>query len=88
MRGHFGRPDAFYAAIQAHVLTQNAALDVPLPRSECQAIARSIHRWIVTKSDIWKNGSVVYEETLSTIQSARSQRRRRWYTEVIAQTAD
>lgn len=61
-------------AIHSEVHTLNAAYSEPLPHSEARAIAASIHRWITTRSRIWKDGIVVYEATLSTIQSARGRR--------------
>lgn len=73
-------------AITAGVNERNAAFADPLPASEARAIAASIHRWIVTRSRIWADGTTVYEATFTTIQSARGRKsgkaRRSIYDEV------
>lgn len=61
-------------AISHEVHGLNATYSEPLPHSEACAIAASIHRWITTRSRIWADGIVVYEATLSTIQSARGRK--------------
>lgn len=74
LRHHWGDPDGLGAAIrdQAHAL--NSEFSEPLPAREVDQIAASIHRWIITRSRMWADGSVVYEATFSTIQSARGRR--------------
>nr|WP_011114840.1 replication initiation protein [Rhodococcus sp. B264-1]AAD43817.1 putative theta replicase [Rhodococcus rhodochrous]AAP58733.1 putative theta replicase [Rhodococcus sp. B264-1] len=61
-------------ALHREVTALNASYTEELPPSEARAIAASIHRWITTRSRIWKDGIAVYEATLSTIQSARGRK--------------
>lgn len=76
-----------HTAITGHVQELNAGFSEPLPANEAAGIARSIHRWITTRSQMWLDGAVVYEATLSTIQSHRGrksgQKRRAIYQQVI-----
>ena len=51
-------------AITTDVHALNAEFSEPLPASEADGIARSIHRWITTRSRMWKDGAVAYEATL------------------------
>ena len=76
IRHHFGDPESLQAAIHTHVATLNAEFTEPLPHSEAKAIANSIHRWITTKSRMWKDGAAVYDATFTTIQSNRGRRPR------------
>lgn len=76
VRKYFGEPDQLAAAVLDYAVLLNAEFSEPLPLSEVRAIAASIHRWIVTKSDLWRDGAVVFEATFSTIQAARV--RKRW----------
>lgn len=46
----------------------------PLPVAEVDQIARSIHRWIITKSRMWADGPAVYDATFTLIQSARGRK--------------
>ena len=46
----------------------------PLPTTEVNHIARSIHQWIITKSRMWVDGPAVYEATFTTIQSIRGKK--------------
>lgn len=71
VRHHFGDPDGLEAAIHTRVHELNAEFTEPLPTSEANGIARSISRWIITRSRLWHDGPAVYEATFSTIQSAR-----------------
>ncbi|MGW8701857.1 replication initiation protein, partial [Streptomyces eurythermus] len=57
VRHHFGSPDALHSAILAEVHTRNADFAEPLPTVEARAIANSIHRWITTRSRMWKDGA-------------------------------
>lgn len=43
----------------------------PLPAREVEDIAKSIHKWTVTQSRMWRDGPAVYEATFIAIQSAR-----------------
>ena len=79
-RHHWGDPDGLHRAIATTVRDLNAGFSDPLPSSETRAIATSIHKWITTKSRIWKDGPATYEATFITIQSARGKKSRasRW----------
>lgn len=79
-RHHWGDPDGLHRAITSTVRDLNAGFSDPLPSSETRAIATSIHKWITTKSRIWKDGPATYEATFITIQSARGKKSRasRW----------
>lgn len=61
-------------AITTDVHALNAEFTEPLPASEADGIARSIHRWITTRSRMWKDGAVTYEATLISMQSARGRK--------------
>ncbi|MFG3398745.1 replication initiation protein [Streptomyces parvus] len=74
VRHHFGSPDTLHTAIHAEVHTRNAEFTEPLPGVEARAIANSIHRWITTRSRMWKDGAAVYEATFVAIQSARGKK--------------
>ncbi|MER5989331.1 replication initiation protein [Streptomyces sp. NPDC001787] len=74
VRHHFGSPDTLHTAIHAEVHTRNAEFTEPLPAVEARAIANSIHRWITTRSRMWKDGAAVYEATFVAIQSARGKK--------------
>lgn len=43
----------------------------PLPAREVEDIARSIHKWITTRSRMWRDGAVANAATFVAIQSAR-----------------
>jgi hypothetical protein len=79
-RHHWGDPDGLHRAITTTVRDLNQNFSDPLPSSETRAIATSIHKWITTKSRIWKDGPATYEATFITIQSARGKKSRasRW----------
>ncbi|MFJ2746247.1 replication initiation protein [Streptomyces sp. NPDC087440] len=74
VRDHFGSPDTLRAAIHEEVHRRNAEFTEPLPTSEARAIANSIHRWITTRSRMWKDGAAVYKATFVAIQSARGKK--------------
>ncbi|MER0429454.1 replication initiation protein [Streptomyces microflavus] len=74
VRHHFGSPDTLHTAIHAEVHTRNAEFAEPLPAVEARGIANSIHRWITTRSRMWKDGAAVYEATFVAIQSARGKK--------------
>ena len=79
-RHHWGDPNGLHRAITSTVRDLNQNFSDPLPSSETRAIATSIHKWITTKSRIWKDGPATYEATFITIQSARGKKSRasRW----------
>ncbi|CAB0572498.1 hypothetical protein CIP107522_02214 [Corynebacterium diphtheriae] len=60
----------------------------PLPAREVDQIARSIHRWITTKSRIWADDPAVYEATFSTIQSARGRKAERLDVKLLKRTGE
>lgn len=75
VRHHFGDPDGLGRTIQASAQAMNQELfEMPLPVSEVDLIARSIHKWIITKSKMWVDGPAVYDATFTTIQSARGKK--------------
>ncbi len=74
VRHHFGSPGTLHTAIHAEVHTRNTQFAEPLPTVEARAIANSIHRWITTRSRMWKDGAAVYEATFVAIQSARGKK--------------
>ena len=43
----------------------------PLPAREVEDIARSIHKWITTRSRMWRDGAVANAATFVAMQSAR-----------------
>lgn len=49
----------------------NAEFPAPLPAREVEDIAKSIHKWTVTRFDGWRNGAITCEATFIAIQSAR-----------------
>lgn len=52
----------------------NAQFPDPLPVREVNDIAKSIHKWIVTRSDMWRDGSAVNAATFIAIQAARGRK--------------
>lgn len=75
IRHHWGDPSGLGRSIQSTAQAMNVEqFAEPLSVAEVDQIARSIHRWIVTKSRMWADGPAVYEMTFSTIQSARAKR--------------
>ena len=53
----------------------NAALFAnPLPLREVNDIAKSIHKWITTRSRMWRDGAAVNAATFVAIQSARGRK--------------
>ncbi len=66
--------DYLRGAIDLKVAQLNAEFTEPLPTSESVAIARSIHRWITTRSRMWADGAAAYEATLIAMQSARGRK--------------
>lgn len=57
--------------IATEVQNRNHEFSEPLPTSEAAGIARSIHRWITTRSRMWADGAAAYEATLIAKLSAR-----------------
>ncbi len=52
----------------------NAEFADPLPAREVEDIARSIHKWITTRSRMWRDGAVACEATFIAMQSARGRK--------------
>jgi hypothetical protein len=71
VRRHWGDPQGLHIAIQERVNELNAGYSEPLWPNEAGHIARSISRWIVTRSRMWADGREKYEARLSELQSAR-----------------
>ena len=46
----------------------------PLPTREVEDIAKSIHKWTVTRFDGWRDGAVVCQANFITIQSCRGKK--------------
>jgi hypothetical protein len=74
LRNYFGDSAGLSTSIHEHVHALNAEFTEPLPHSEANGIAASIHRWITTKSRMWQDGPATYEATFSLIQSHRGRR--------------
>lgn len=73
VRKHWGDSDGLRTAIEqcAQQMNQEMFAADPLSCAEVTQIAKSIHKWIVTKSRMWSEGQTVYEATFIAIQSAR-----------------
>ena len=52
----------------------NASFPDPLPVREVNDTARSIHKWITTRSRMWRDGAVANAATFVAIQSARGRK--------------
>lgn len=75
IRHHWGDPVGLGHSIQAAAQALNIEMfNEPLPVAEVDQIARSIHRWIITKSRMWADGPAVYDATFTLIQSARGRK--------------
>lgn len=76
IRNHWGEAEGLYKAILAHCLRINREefASNPLPLQEVAQIAKSIHKWIITKSRMWRDGQVVYEANFIAMQSARGRK--------------
>ncbi len=74
LRHWFGNPQGLSDAIHSGVTLQNLEFPEPLPAAEANGIARSITRWITTRSRLWKDGPVVYDATFTLIQSYRGKK--------------
>lgn len=60
--------------ILATALQANQAFPEPLSIEEVGWIAKSIHKWIVTRSHMWTDGAVACEATFIAMQSARGRK--------------
>jgi hypothetical protein len=76
VRRHWGDSEGLREAIRsrAHEINLAEFAADPLPYAEVEQIAKSIHKWIVTRSRMWRDGPVVYEATFTLIQSARGKK--------------
>lgn len=75
VRHHWGDSEGLRLAISAEAHEMNAELfPEPLAWSEVEQIAKSIHKWIITQSRMWRDGPTVYEATFITVQSARGKK--------------
>lgn len=59
-----------YVRCTCHELNVSLFPD-PLPAREVEDIAKSIHKWITTRSRMWRDGAVANAATFIAIQSAR-----------------
>lgn len=59
-----------YVRRTCHELNATLFTD-PLPAREVEDIARSIHKWITTRSRMWRDGAVANAATFVAMQSAR-----------------
>lgn len=59
-----------YVRATCHELNATLFTD-PLPAREVEDIARSIHKWITTRSRMWRDGAVANAATFVAMQSAR-----------------
>lgn len=59
-----------YARRTCHELNATLFAD-PLPMREVNDIAKSIHKWITTRSRMWRDGAVANAATFIAIQAAR-----------------
>ncbi|CAL9327723.1 hypothetical protein [Streptomyces sp. enrichment culture] len=72
--GRVGRAGSAVPAGDPRQARRPSTIAEPLPAVEARAIANSIHRWITTRSRMWKDGAAVYEATFVAIQSARGKK--------------
>lgn len=80
IRKHWGDPSSLIDAISLKAHELNGQFSEPLPINEAEAIARSISKWIITRSRMWADGAEAYERRFREIQKARSLKR--WSTQV------
>lgn len=81
IRHHWGDPRGLAEAVELAALQMNVdAFDEPLPSREAIACARSVSRWIITRSKLWSKGPDAYEKDFKKIQSARGKKSaaKRW----------
>ena len=74
VRAHWYDSPGLLKAIEESALTANADFTDPLPLPEALGVAKSIHKWITTQSNLWRDGPLAYEATFSTLQSVRGKR--------------
>lgn len=76
VRNHWGDSDGLRLAIIdcAQLMNREMFCNDPLKAPEVGQIAKSIHKWIVTRSRMWADGQMVYEANFIAIQSARGYR--------------
>lgn len=73
INNHWGDPEGLANAIEVAALQMNVDLftDNPLPSPEVMQIARSVSRWIVRKSKMWRDGQAASDARFSARQSKR-----------------
>mgnify|MGYP002737289255 CR=1 FL=1 len=87
--------DGFYQALAAVAFEVNAQFAEPLPDAEVMGVVRSVHKWITSKSRLWRDGPTAYEAHFIALQSwrgkqsaqLRSERRRVQLEKVAEQLA-
>lgn len=76
INNHWGDPEGLANAIEVAALQMNVDLftDNPLPSPEVMQIARSVSRWIVRKSKMWRDGQAASDARFSARQANRAHR--------------
>ena len=74
IRHHWGDPSGLVDAISLKAHDLNGQFSEPLPIREAEDIARSISRWIITKSRMWADGPDAYNRRFSDTQRERGRR--------------
>ena len=64
-----------FNALLARTSELNTEFSEPLPTTETRSIAKSIHKWITTKFDLWHKPLTETEAAFSKIQTSRRARR-------------
>lgn len=64
-----------FNALLARTSELNTEFSEPLPATETRSIAKSIHKWITTKFDLWHKPLTETEAAFSEIQAARRAKR-------------
>lgn len=64
-----------FNALLARTSELNTEFSEPLPATETRSIAKSIHKWITTKFDLWHKPLTETEAAFSKIQAARRAKR-------------
>lgn len=63
-----------FTALLARTSELNAAFSEPLPVTETHSIAKSVHKWITTKSTLWTQTLSAKQAKFSEIQAARGRK--------------
>ena len=75
VRRFFGDSEGLAQEIELIALQANVdTFPDPLPAAEVRAMSRSIHKWITTRSKMWRDGAAAYEAELSRRQAMRGRK--------------